>query len=191
MANCKKWIFPVFVIVFAIVFSLVMNTFFMIVQVSGSSMKPTLENKDVLFVEKRAVVNRGDVVVLDVYEDKFIKRVIAIEGDEIYFDEFNFVYLKKAGENEFVKLEEPYVLCFSYSFYKSLPTISSPLKINEGEYYVLGDNRGNSEDSRILGSIPKDRINGVVSNSTINAKSVTTFIFGWTFEFKDFISGLL
>lgn len=191
MINLKKWIFPVFVIVFAVTFAIIMNSFFMIVQVSGNSMLPTLESNDVLFVDKKATANRGDIVVLDVGSDKYIKRVIAIEGDEIYFDEQNFVYLKKAGESEFVKLEETYVLGNSFMFDKITPSESNPLKIEKGGYYVLGDNRGNSEDSRTLGVIDSENINGVVKQSTINAKSVTTFIFGWTFKVKDFISRLL
>ena len=191
MNNLKKWIFPAFVVIFAIAFSIIMNSLFMIVQVSGSSMNNTLQNKDVLFVDKLSAVNRGDVVVFDVSNDKYIKRVIAIEGDEIYFDEYNCVYLKKNGETEFTKLVEDYVYANTYVPDYKGPTESSPLKITEGGYYVLGDNRGNSEDSRILGIISKDRINGVVKESTIKSKGFITFIFGWTFDIKDFFSGLI
>ena len=191
MNNLKKWIFPAFVIIFAITFSIIMNSLFMIVQVSGSSMNNTLSNKDVLFVDKTATPNRGDVVVFDVKSDKYIKRVIAVGGDEIYFDEFNFVYIKRSGETEFTKLIEDYVYAFSYMPDYKGPTENNPLKIEDGSYYVLGDNRGNSEDSRMLGVITIDKINGVVKESTIKSKEVITFLFGWTFDIKDFFSGLL
>ncbi len=82
----------------------------------------------------------------------FIKRVVAGPGDTIYIKE-GHVYLN--GERE----KDSYIRECGESSECSFPT---PIKIPRGSYYLLGDNRGNSEDSRFWGAVPRSWIIGKV-----------------------------
>ena len=158
------------------------NNNFMIVKVDGDSMNYTLTNEDVLLVNKKAKVKRGDVVVFDMPYAKLIKRVIALEGDEIYSNDGK-VYLKKAGEEEFSLLDEGYAKDETFNLNRTI--------VQEGCVFVLGDNRSNSQDSRYFGSISLKDVNGVVTQSAIANKSVSTTMLGWAFSVSEFFGGLL
>ncbi len=129
--------------------------------IPSPSMTPTLEPGDRVLVNKLAYkahdVNRGDLVVFerppqasngedDEIKD-LIKRVVAVGGDTIEARE-GMVYVN--GE----RIEEPYLV-------EGTPTDNLGLReIPEGEVFVMGDNRTNSEDSRVFGSIDEDTIVG-------------------------------
>lgn len=95
---------------------------------------------------------RGDVVVITPHVDKereyYIKRVIGLPGDIIRFDEGN-VLIKKPNSDKFIALKEPY-LSASNSGQTRLPehVEANQFLIPEGYYWVMGDNRQNSADSR-------------------------------------------
>lgn len=166
-----------FVIILFIVFFIFyfITSTFMFVQVDGDSMNDTLIDKDVLIVNRNATVNRGDVIVFDEKtHGKLIKRVIAVEGDEIKSID-NVLYVKYFGCEEFVALNEDYIKSPNYIL--SIPHT----KIKSGELYVLGDNRANSQDSRVFGSIKLSSVNGVVSEWAINNKKFSTFVLSWIF----------
>lgn len=157
--NTLEW---VAVIVGAVLVALLIKTF--VVQafrIPSESMVPTLEMGDRVLVNKLSYdahdLNRGDVVVFsrpatlpggpDEPKD-LIKRVIGLPGDEL---------LTRDGElyvNDQL-LEEPYLP-------EGTPTygIDEPLTVPEGEVLVLGDNRENSSDGRVFGTIPQDTIIG-------------------------------
>lgn len=123
-------------------------------QIEGSSMEPTLHNGQRLLVNRLAYTNlsepqRGDIVVFRAWDqdEDYIKRVIGIPGDEI----------EVAGDRIVVNgnaLDEPYI--------DNHPTRGTPGRVvlGSGEFYVLGDNRDNSSDSRLHGPLPRDRIVG-------------------------------
>ena len=158
------------------------NNNFMIVKVDGDSMNYTLTNEDVLIVNKNASIGRGDVVVFDMPYAKIIKRVVAVEGDEVYSSEGK-VYLKKAGEVDFTALDEDYAKDETFNLDRVV--------VQEGYVLVLGDNRSNSQDSRYFGCISIKKINGVVKQSAITNKSVSTAMLGWAFYVSEFLGGLL
>ena len=117
-------------------------------RVSGPSMLPGLQTDDYVLVNKIAYLfhapERGDVIVfhypLDTSED-FIKRVIGLPGDTVSLD-------NKTVQVDGVVLHEPYI---SEAYNPSGKTIKVPMD----EYFVLGDNRPLSDDSRDWGFVPK------------------------------------
>lgn len=125
------------------------------VRVEGTSMLPRLEDRDRLFINKFVYhfesIHRGDVVVFHYPRDpekSYIKRVIAIPGDHIRIDR-GTVYLN--GE----PLPEPYVP-ERYRDTKSMPETVIP----EDEYFMMGDHRSISSDSREFGPVDRDLIYG-------------------------------
>ena len=147
--------------------------------VDGRSMEDTLYSGDALYVEKGALPERGDIVVIDVtdHPDLFshssgeeryiIKRVIALEGDEVY-SENGTIYLKQAGEEQFAALQEDYAIGRTGDF--------SPVTVGEGEMFFLGDNRSVSKDSRLVGCLPLSDLVGVAPGFALKHKQ---FITGW------------
>lgn len=133
--------------------------------VSGSSMEPNFDNWNYLIVDRIAYrfspPQRGDVVVLNLPEDTsraLIKRIIGLPGDTVQISgaEPVITIVNDAHPSGF-KLAEPYI---SPSNYGGGTNISVTLGTNE--YFVLGDNRRVSADSRIWGILPRADIVGRV-----------------------------
>ena len=119
------------------------------IRVNGSSMNDTLKNNDIMILDeisyKFSGIERFDIVVIKNDDDFLIKRVIGLPGEEIeYKDNFLYVNGKKVKEN------------FSHAKTEDIEKI----KIPKNEYYVLGDNRVNSTDSRIIGTVSIDKFLG-------------------------------
>lgn len=93
---------------------------------------------------------------------KFIKRIVAGPGDEIYIRE-GHVYRKAAGTSQFVAEQDSYIKPCGTSPECDFPT---PIKIPAGDWFTLGDNRGESDDSRFWGPVPTAWIEGVVTVNT-------------------------
>ena len=150
----------------ALAIALVIRTFlFEPVRVDGHSMDNTLANGEIMFVTKTEYTsvslfgttysifgepNRFDIVICH-YPNRgntnFVKRVVGLPGDTV---QISGGYLYVNG----VKYEEPYLT--------HRPDYEKLYTVPEGEYYVLGDNRSNSNDSHIIGSISRDMILGHV-----------------------------
>ena len=114
-------------------------------------MRPNLEDGDVLLVDKNfKTLNRGDIIIFKYPKDQsklYVKRIVGLPNEKIEF---------RLGEvfiND-VKLEEDYV----ETKYNQARANVFPLIIRENCYFVLGDNRDNSSDSRSWGMLPKDLI---------------------------------
>ena len=145
------------------------------VRVDGESMVGTLQNQDLLLASKISYdfgqnPQRGDIVILipptDPQQD-FIKRVIALPGDVIEIDGNHTptqVLIKPGGKGPFELLKEPYLppkwttlndCCMTSGQASSAPT---PITIPANEYFVMGDNRNYSSDSRVFGLVPRKNI---------------------------------
>lgn len=134
--------------------------------VSGASMEPLLQDRDRILVEKVLKnfqeFERGEVIVFHPPDDDhtdYVKRVIGIPGDVVKIADCK-VYITRDGSR--FTLEEPYL-------YTNKCTNGGPgfpegraQKIKEGTYFVLGDNRDHSADSRLFGPIDEERIVGKV-----------------------------
>jgi signal peptidase I len=140
-----------FVLVFGFVRPFVLEAFY----IPSESMVPTLEVGDRVFVNKFiyrfSEPERGDIVVFEDVEggeDYLIKRVVAIPGDRVRVANGN---LKVDGEMQ----EETYIK-------PQFPdgSVYGPEKVPEGYVFVMGDNRGNSADSRVFGLLPVENIEG-------------------------------
>ncbi len=127
------------------------------VKVEGTSMMPALSDQERIFINKFTYrfgiedINHGDMVVFLYPGDtskSYIKRVIGIPGDSVEVKE-GAVLLNGS------RIEEPYVP------EEFLDRISAPLTIvKPGEYYVMGDHRSASNDSRSWGTVPREYIYG-------------------------------
>jgi len=143
-----------------LVVSVVVSAFIIVflyqpVRVEGTSMLPMLEDQDRLFINKLAYrvgeIHRGDVVVFlypHDHEKSYIKRVIAVPGDELKIDHGQ-VYVN--GE----AVKEPYVPQ-RFADDRSQPEITIP----PHEYFVMGDHRSISSDSRDFGPVERELIYG-------------------------------
>jgi signal peptidase I len=89
---------------------------------------------------------------------RFIKRVVAGPGDEIYIKQ-GHVYLKAAGNSTFVLEQDTYIKECGTSPECDFPT---PIKVPAGHWFLMGDNRGESDDSRFWGPVPTSWIVGEV-----------------------------
>lgn len=125
------------------------------VRVEGTSMLPVLEDQDRLFVNKMAYrvgeIHRGDVVVFlypHDHQKSYIKRVIALPGDDLKIDH-GHVYVNGRA------LSEKYVPP-RFEDVRSLPESIIP----DNEYFVMGDHRSISSDSRDFGPVERDLIYG-------------------------------
>ncbi|MBO5030600.1 MAG: signal peptidase I [Lachnospiraceae bacterium] len=114
-------------------------------QVSGSSMETTLSNEDHLIVDKISYrfkdPERFDIIVFPFQYDKdtyYIKRIIGMPGETVQIDEKGNIYID--GEI----LEESY----GREVIQNAGRASEPIQLGEDEYFVMGDNRNNSSDSR-------------------------------------------
>lgn len=132
-------------------------------KVSGPSMNPTLNNGDILLMERMSLnmneLERYDIVTLDVHDKsrgwiRIIKRIIGMPGEtiDIYSD-------GDVAINGHILTDD---LHNNDTIVSDIHDILYHCELSDDEYYVLGDNRMNSADSRIYGPVNSNRIRGRV-----------------------------
>jgi len=143
--------------------------------VNGESMLPTLKHNDQLIIEKITpkvgTLKYGDIVTIDVKDMKevndspIIKRVIGVAGDKVEVKNGKVYVNGKELKENYINgnTTEP-----GYEEYISLV-------VPEGKIYVLGDNRGNSLDSRRIGPLDVSRVGGRAVLRFLPFNSFTTF----------------
>jgi signal peptidase I len=128
-------------------------------RVEGVSMQPGLQSGDLVLVSQIAYdfggkPQRGDVIVLHPPSDPgtvYVKRVIGLPGDQLFITP-DAVYVN--GH----KLNEPYIQLLDPSAAENQPL--GKVTLGPGQYFVMGDNRQNSTDSRVFGYVPRQNIIG-------------------------------
>ena len=125
-----------------------------VLQIEGTSMEPTLVNGDIILLTKTTHFDRGELCGFSWNNKLLIKRVIGIPGDWIEIDTDGTVYLN--GE----KLDEPY----AQQLAMGECDLEFPFQVPQEQYFVLGDMRESSIDSRntLIGCVEKDQIVGRV-----------------------------
>lgn len=129
--------------------------------VSGASMYPTLHNGDRMVLSKVGDIHRFDVVILKAPDEnvEYIKRVIGMPGDTVEMKNGILYINGKKVDQPFINTEAlPKQTVFIDDF--TLESLTGESKVPEGKYFVLGDNRGVSKDSRMIGFIDRKAIEG-------------------------------
>lgn len=153
-------------------------------KIPSRSMQPTLDVGDHIICNELCyrynTPERGDLIIFKYPRDEdldYIKRIVAIPGDTVM----------TSGNELFIngrKTEEPYALYTQENLEPGdfVPDFG-PVTIGEGEYFVMGDNRNNSEDSRVFGAVKRHKIQG---------KAIFIY-FSWDSDipFRNFIERLL
>ena len=120
------------------------------IKVNGTSMEPNLKNGDIMILNEIGYrlngVKRFDIVVVNTDGEKIIKRIIGLPGERIeYRNDKLYVNDEEVIEN------------FAHGDTKDFTLME---EIPKNHYFVMGDNRGNSKDSRVIGAIHKSKIVG-------------------------------
>lgn len=120
------------------------------VRVNGASMYPTLNGGEIMLLNKLGKIDRYDIVVLKLQngEDNLIKRIIGMPGETVEIRD-NDIYINDK------KIDDKFGFGVTYNIDK--------VELKEDEYFILGDNRKISLDSRVFGKINKSEIKGTTN----------------------------
>ncbi len=133
----------------------------------GSSMYPTIKDGEKLnFLKTNLFINKSNIVIVNRDGEEYIRRIVGLPNERVLINNQRLYITNINGEN--IELFEPYLNKDGNQ--KSLPTCAQPncsyeydeILLKQDEYYVLGDNRPSSYDSRVLGPIKKSEIRSVL-----------------------------
>lgn len=133
---------------------LLATLFFPVLQIYGKSMMPTLVSNDIVLCVKKTNYKQGDIIAFYYNNRILVKRVIATERDWVKLDDDGNVYVNdKILSEDYVKEKS-----------KGNTDIEFPYQVSEDSYFVMGDKRSNSVDSRNsqIGSVDNDDIIGKI-----------------------------
>lgn len=142
-----------------LILSLVYSLFFDTVRVLQTSMMPTINSGEYVFIRKTKDVERGDVVVFkdsDIDDNMLIKRVVAVGGDTVSIGEdgvLRIKYIDAEGNEKYMEEIEPYIK-------DNANIVIEETYVPYGYVFLLGDNRIISFDSSEFGSVLQNKIVG-------------------------------
>jgi len=137
---------------------IIRNYFFIPILVNGDSMDPTFADGELLILNRIVYrtkdIERFDIIVFDYTEDKpLVKRIVGLPGEKVEYKDSNLYINDKLVEEGFIRTN-------------TIDFIISELDeevVPDGYYFVVGDNRNNSTDSRSIGFVKKNKIMGKVN----------------------------
>lgn len=168
-----KFNFVYMVIICLVVAKLITSFVFLSVMVDGNSMHSTLKNGDKGITDglffRMFGIDRFDIVILEEekFDDKLVKRVIGLPGETLKYEKGVLYINGNVVEEPFITEEVAKQTVTRYG------NDTFEYKLDKDEYFVLGDNRGNSTDSRYFGPIKKSQIKGVGMMLFASCKTVT------------------
>lgn len=149
MEKLKKIIKDNYSYILIIIVILLIRTYIVTpIRVNGTSMYPTLKQNEIMILNKiglKSGIDRFDIVVIKTDNNRIIKRVIGLPGESVMYEDGKLYINGKYVED-------------SYSLSETKDFENIVLK--EDEYFVLGDNREVSKDSRMIGPVKKEQILG-------------------------------
>lgn len=141
--------------------------FFSVLRIQGSSMEPLLRDGELVLVVKNHSFRRGDLIAFYYNNKILLKRAIGFAGDRVEIDGDGNVFVNGAG------LEEPYVQdrCLGDG------DVEFPFEVPDGRWFVLGDHRSTSTDSRysVIGTVAQEQIVGKVAARFWPVSAFTVF----------------
>ena len=149
MEKFKKIIKENYSYILIIVVILLIRTYIVTpIRVNGTSMYPTLKQNEIMILNKiglKSGIDRFDIVVVKTDNNRIIKRVIGLPGESVMYEDGKLYINGKY-------IEDSYSLSSTKDF--------DNIVLKEDEYFVLGDNREVSKDSRMIGPVKKEQILG-------------------------------
>ena len=164
--NKIKELMPYLIIIIVVV---LIRTFVVTpVRVDGSSMYPTLKNGEILILKKfDKTYDRFDVVVVKYNGERLVKRIIGLPGEHIVYKDSKLYVNDELIDEKFLPSD------LTFDDFDNI--LLGKNFIPEDYYFVVGDNRNNSTDSRIIGFIPKNDILGVTNFRLFPFNKIGTF----------------
>lgn len=149
MEQIKKWIKENLLFTILLLIIIIIRIFFYSpIRVNGSSMYPTLQDKEFMILNKIGLqkgINRFDIVVVESNGKYIIKRVIGLPGESVMYSDNKLYINGKTIEDNYSKSE-------TENFENVI--------LKDNEYFVMGDNREVSKDSRVIGPVNIKNIKG-------------------------------
>lgn len=181
--NRGSWVIP---IIAGVLVALIIRYFFVnLVRVDGGSMTPNLENNQLVFSWRNKEVKRGSIIVFNAKEEDssisksspstYVKRVIGLPGDTVEYRNGNLYVNKTEVNQQWISKKEQLAtsMGMNQDVGWSLNSLSLSLnwpdkeryteKVPKNSYFVLGDNRSVSKDSRQFGFIDRKNVKGVAN----------------------------
>ena len=149
MEQIKKWLKENLLFTILLLIIIIIRIFFYSpIRVNGSSMYPTLQDKEFMILNKIGLqkgINRFDIVVVESNGKYIIKRVIGLPGESVMYSDNKLYINGKVIEDNYSKSE-------TENFENVI--------LKDNEYFVMGDNREISKDSRVIGPVNIKNIKG-------------------------------